>query len=156
MSDDLAPPAGFVPTGNVAGFHSAVGPFLVSPAGPPWRMGFRVLDRHTNPHGLADGGMLMTLTDHLIGITIFRTVERGTQAVTISLNGDFLGPGRRGDWVEGKAVITRKTRDLIFARAEIYCERNPIMAASGVWKIVPNRRVVAGSATPGELAEEFR
>ena len=137
MTDtDQEVPAGFVATGNVGGFHNLAGPFYISTGEAPWRMGFRAGAQHANPHGIVDGGMLMTLADHLVGMTIFRSVENGTRAVTVSLNSDFLGPGRLGDWIEGSAVITRTTRELIFARAEVACARNPILAVSGVWKIV--------------------
>ena len=145
MTDTSTPP-GFVPTGDIGGFHGHIGPFFMSSDGPPWRMGLHLTDRHTNPHGVADGGLLMSLADHLIGMTIFRSVENGTQAVTISLNSDFLGAGRVGDWIEGSAFITRKTRELIFARAEIACARNPILAVSGVWKIVASRQLRGGAA----------
>lgn len=94
--------------------------------------GFRADVQHLNAGGLVHGGMLTTLADHTLSVFIARTV--GAVCATISLNSDYLASARAGDWVQCTPTITRTTRSLIFARAQISASDRPVMSASGVWK----------------------
>lgn len=136
------PPDGFGARAPDDSFNSTMGPIYASETGPPWRLGLRAAPKHQNPHGLVDGGLIMALTDHAIGFNIFRSVEGGTSFVTVSLNVDFVAGGRLGEWIEAVPEIVRKTRTLVFAKAQILAEGDRLIAtASGVWKFVETRKV---------------
>lgn len=85
----------------------------------------------------------MALTDHAVGFNIFRSVAGGTSFATVSLNVDFVAGGRLGDWIEAVPEIVRKTRTLVFAKAQVLADGDRLIAtASGVWKFVETRKVV--------------
>ena len=43
---------------------------------------------------------------------------------------------RPGEWVEGTAQVTRATRSLAFARAEVTCGGRAVLTAEGVFKLM--------------------
>ena len=138
------PPKGFAARARDGGFNDTMGPVFVSEEGSPWRLGLWAAPKHQNPHGLLDGGLIMALTDHAIGLNIFRGIDGGTSFATVSLNVDFVAGGRLGEWIEAVPEIVRKTRTLVFAKAHILAGDNRLIAtASGVWKFVETRKVVA-------------
>ena len=59
--------------------------------------------------------------------------------MTLRLNVDFLGMVRPGEWVEGTAHVTRATRTLAFARAEVTCGGRKVLTAEGVFKLMTGR-----------------
>lgn len=129
-------PPGFVARPDAGGeFHKMMGPVWLHPDG---RTGIRVEARHTNPIGITDGGFVMTLADHTCGFAIFAAAH-SSRAVTVSLNCDFMGSARVGEWIECRPIITRRTRTLAFARAEITCGDRLLLVASGIWKFLEPR-----------------
>ncbi len=122
-------------------FAEYVGPLYVR-EGEPARFGFLAQPRHGNVHEAVHGGMLMTLADQVLGLTVMQAVGLETPVVTVSLHCDFVSAARPGDWIEGEATITRMTRSLIFVRGSLGCGRSVVLSAAGVWKKVshPPRR----------------
>jgi acyl-coenzyme A thioesterase PaaI-like protein len=60
-------------------------------------------------------------------------------AVTVSLNGDFVGPANEGDLVEATGEIIRAGGSLVFIRGLIATGESPMMTFSGVVKKVKKR-----------------
>ena len=60
-------------------------------------------------------------------------------AVTVSLNGDFVGPANVGDLVEATGEIVRAGGSLVFIRGMIATGDSPMMTFSGVVKKVKKR-----------------
>ncbi|MBM3556959.1 MAG: PaaI family thioesterase [Alphaproteobacteria bacterium] len=58
------------------------------------------------------------------------------RCVTISLNTDFVSGAKPGDWIDGEAEITRKTRNLVFVSGRLSVEGKTVLNASGIWKIL--------------------
>ena len=138
MSDTTArpiPPGFVIKPGAGGGFHQMMGPVWLHEDG---RVGIYVEARHTNPIGITDGGFVMTLADHACGFAIFQAAN-STRAVTISLNCDFMGSAKEGEWIECRPTITRKTRSLAFARAEITCGERMLLVGNGIWKFLEAR-----------------
>ncbi|HAB06707.1 MAG TPA: thioesterase, partial [Alcanivorax sp.] len=54
--------------------------------------------------------------------------------VTVSLNLDFLGSARIGQWLEFRADLTRTGRSLSFAGATVLADGQPCARATGVFK----------------------
>jgi acyl-coenzyme A thioesterase PaaI-like protein len=46
---------------------------------------------------------------------------------------------RPGEWVEGAAFVTRATRTLAFARAELGAGGRKVLTAEGVFKLMKTR-----------------
>jgi uncharacterized protein (TIGR00369 family) len=98
-------------------------------------MGFRVEDRHTNPMGICHGGMLLTFADTFLptAIRLQERVEDGFTP-TVSLNADFLAPAKRGQWVEGRAQLLKRTGTLLYVSGLVTGDDGPIMRVSALFK----------------------
>jgi acyl-coenzyme A thioesterase PaaI-like protein len=133
---ESAVPPGFVICRIADGrFAESVGPLYVHEGEPP-RFGFLAEPRHGNVRESVHGGMLMTLADQVLGLTVMQAVGLETPVVTVSLHCDFVSAARPGEWIEGEATITRMTRSLIFVRGSLSHGRRVVLSAAGVWKKV--------------------
>ena len=99
--------------------------------------GFRIARQHANLAGIAHGGMLMTFADMVLG-QVARAAAEGP-AVTVRLVTDFVMPARIGAWVEGRAALVRRTRELIFVRGRLTAGRHVIMSADGLFQPIRPR-----------------
>jgi uncharacterized protein (TIGR00369 family) len=110
-----------------------------NPAGEV-RFGFLAERRHANPNGVVHGGMLFGVVDNMMGFLVFRALqEKGVarpNIATVSMNIEFLGAARIGDWVEGKAYLTKLGRQLAFLRAEMFVADKPALNASSSYAII--------------------
>lgn len=122
---------------STGGFNAYVGPLYRLPdaeEGTVKRFAFVIADKHMNAGGSVHGGMLMTLADVAMG----RTARLATDAAsgsTVSLNCDFVGPGRLGDLVEARVRVTRRARTMVFVSAELWARDRLLLVATGLWKI---------------------
>lgn len=121
------------------GFNHYVGPFYRLPdmeEGALKRFALVILENHMNSAGSVHGGVLMTLADMAMGHT--SRIETGAQGgSTVSLNCDFVGPGRLGDLVEARVRISRRARTMIFLSAELFAGDRLLLVATGLWKMIP-------------------
>jgi uncharacterized protein (TIGR00369 family) len=127
-------PAGFVLSKGRGPFTTHNGPVYHKIEGERFWQGFVALPRHCNGHGIVHGGWLSAFTDGVLGMAVWRATE--TRSVTLRLNVDFLGMVRAGEWVEGTAHVTRATRSLAFARADITAGGHQVLSAEGVFKLM--------------------
>lgn len=100
---------------------------------------FRAENRHCNHNGSVHGGMLMTLTDQILGLTVVQALD-GHPAATVSLNCDMIASAMPGDLIEGEAEITRITRSLVFVQGLLRCGDRRLLSASGLWKRIRPRQ----------------
>jgi uncharacterized protein (TIGR00369 family) len=134
MSDN--PPDGYTPLTLGGAFIATNGPFYYKRDGEPRIVGFRVMPRHCNPIGICHGGWLATMADMLLPITAGRLARTGDAfLLTVSLNLDFLGQARLGDWVEGRAELLRKTKRMLFVQGILSVNGEPIARVSGIFRI---------------------
>ena len=133
MSEDV--PAGFMPYRGGGNYIAHVGPFYEKPEGDNYVRGFRMLEKHANPLLVAHGGLMCTFADSVLGRKV-RTVAAGGAFVTARMVVDFLGGVKIGDWVEGRATITRTTRSLVFLRAEVTVGDQPVLSADAIFKLL--------------------
>jgi len=54
----------------------------------------------------------------------------------LSLNSDFIGEARQGGKLAAKTEITRRTRSVVFASAELESEGRPVLTATAVFKVL--------------------
>jgi len=120
------------------GFNLYVGPLYRLPdadGGAVRRFAFVIADKHMNSAGSVHGGMLMTFMDVAMGQT--SRLESGAKGgSTVSLNCDFVGPGRLGDLVEARIRVSRRARTMIFLSGELYAGDRLLLVANGLWKVV--------------------
>ena len=130
-------PPGFVPSTSRGPFTTHNGPVFHKVEVDRFWQGFHALPRHCNGHGIVHGGWLSSFADGLLGMAVWRATQ--TRAVTLRLNADFLGMVRPGEWVEGTANVTRATRTLAFAHAEVTCADRKVLTAEGVFKLMTGK-----------------
>lgn len=92
-------------------------------------------EHHANLQGFAHGGVLATLADAAMGLSVRSAMEPGRRHVTIELGVHYLRPIRTGTvTATGKAV--RVGRDVAYAEASISNERGTELArASGTYSV---------------------
>ena len=89
--------------------------------------------RHVNQAGVAQGGLLVTLADRVMGHALRHGLD-GEPVATVQLDTHFMSAGQVGDIVEGRARMTRITRSLAFIDGTITCGDRTLVSARGVWK----------------------
>ena len=97
------------------------------------RSAFRVEEKHLNGGGGIHGGCLMTFADFALFAIGYQALK-DTQSVTVSLNGEFVGPAKLGDLVECTGEVIRAGRSMVFIRGLITCAGEPLLNFSGVVK----------------------
>jgi uncharacterized protein (TIGR00369 family) len=112
---ETAPPPGFEPLDPVPGFGALFGPMHYDPQSR--RLGFRVGMRHINLFGLCHGGAMAMFADCQLAALRRAGLVAGAFAPTLSLNVDFLGPARLGDWIEAEATLVKQTGRYLFTQA---------------------------------------
>jgi uncharacterized protein (TIGR00369 family) len=117
------------------GFSALVGPIWARKRDGTWEYGFIAEDKHENRQGAIHGGMLMTFADHAIGMAAWEGGGR-RKCVTMQLETQFLAPVVNGDFVECRAEIVRAARTVVFMRGFLLVRERPVLAATGIWKIV--------------------
>ena len=138
-ASDRSPPEGFVLAGRRGPYSKHNGPFYMRPVPEGAQHGFFALDRHCNGIGIVHGGMLASFLDGLLGHAV-SSAARAT-AVTIHLSLDYLSMARAGEWVEGRATVTRKTRDVVFAEATAFVGARSLVRATAIFKIMDRHKV---------------
>jgi len=102
------------------------------------RCAFRAEQRHMNGGGFMHGGCMLTFADYSLFVIGRKALAEG-HSVTVSLNGDFVGPAHVGDLIECTGEVTRAGGSLVFIRGMISTGGNPMMSFSGVVKKVKTR-----------------
>lgn len=120
------------------GFNNYVGPFYRLPDAEDGRLrrfAFVVAEKHMNSAGTVHGGVLMTFVDMSMGQTA-RAETGATGGSTVSLNSDFVGPGRLHDIIESRVRVSRRARTMVFISAELYAGDRLLLVATGLWKVI--------------------
>lgn len=132
--DDI--PDGFVPLNAGGPYLRKLGPlwFRQDEEGNPV-IGLRVDDGHLNVQGMTHGGMLTTLADGALSISVALARQRRGATVTVSLTADFLAAGRPGDWLEAHVRITKMGRRLAYANCDIRAGERHLLRSSGVFAL---------------------
>ena len=129
----MKPPGKYEQLSPEGGFDALIGPLWRRPTPGGWTCAFRAEPKHANRRGVVHGGMLVTFADHALGMSVWTAVGEKPCA-TATLNADFVGAVRPGDWVECEAEITRVTNALVFVRGRLFVGERTVMTATGIWK----------------------
>jgi acyl-coenzyme A thioesterase PaaI-like protein len=124
-------------------YESLTGPFFFrEEEGGKVRCAFRAGKKHMNGGGAMHGGCMMTFADFcLFALSHPHRAASGehTPMVTISLNGEFVGPAYEGDLIECTGEVVRAGGSLMFLRGVIETGGKPMLTFSGVIKKVKRR-----------------
>lgn len=132
---ETAAAPGFEPINPVPGFGAFFGPMHYDAARE--RLGFRVASRHINLFGLCHGGALAMFADYQLSPLRRSGRVGGPFAPTLSLNIDFLGPARLGDWVEAQARLVKRTGRYLFTDALLTSGGETVARSSAIYAMAP-------------------
>lgn len=99
---------------------------------------FRAEKKHMNGGGFMHGGCMMTFADFSLFAIAWKELAE-SRAVTVSLNGEFVGPARPGDLVTATGEVVRAGGSLLFVRGLIATGSSPMLNFSGVIKKIRTR-----------------
>ena len=123
-------------------FEDLTGPFYYREENGQVRCAFRAEKKHMNGGGFMHGGCMMTFADFCL-FAISQPVREASgdhsPMVTISLNGEFIGPAGVGDLIEATGEVVRAGGSLMFLRGLIHTGGAPMLTFSGVIKKVKRR-----------------
>ena len=80
---------------------------------------------------------MMTMID--LTMVIAAKSAPDEQLVTVSLNSEFISAGRKGDLIEARGNLVRRTRSLAFVRGQVTCGDQTLLTASAVLKPIGKR-----------------
>jgi uncharacterized protein (TIGR00369 family) len=119
------------------GFPSVMGPlWMREEEGGAFAVGMLLTEGHANGRGVAHGGMLATLMDHALGMTVSRALGGGLPLATVSLDLQFVAAARPGEFLEARGSVIRKTSSLVFIRGSILVGAREVLSAAGIWKVL--------------------
>ena len=99
---------------------------------------FRAETKHMNGGGFMHGGCMMTFADFSLFAIAWKELA-DTRAVTVSLNGEFIGPARPGDLVTATGEVIKAGGSLLFIRGLVATGTGPMLNFSGVIKKIRSR-----------------
>mgnify|MGYP000556570175 FL=1 len=99
---------------------------------------FRAETKHMNGGGFMHGGCMMTFADFSLFAIAWKELA-DSRAVTVSLNGEFVGPARPGDLVTATGEVVRAGGSLLFVRGLVSTGTGPMLNFSGVIKKIKAR-----------------
>jgi uncharacterized protein (TIGR00369 family) len=135
----LPPPDGFIPHFKKSPFTDPFEPLYsrIDPA--QISIGTWLREAHCNSRGLVHGGFVATLADNAMGLTCVSALKAEgrevTSLVTISLNVDYVGMAKIGDWIDTESTAIRLTKSLGFINGLIKANDRVIARATATFKI---------------------
>jgi uncharacterized protein (TIGR00369 family) len=133
---DAAIPTGFAPIFRTSAFLETIGPLYSAGSGAQLVVGLRVQEKHTNARGTLHGGVLASIADIALGYGLATATDPPTSMVTASLNVDFAGSAKIGDWVETSLDIQKVGARMAFANVYFRVGSVRIARASGVFLVL--------------------
>ena len=130
MADESQIPAGYKHYQGVSPAEDNVGPFYYRKQDGILQLGMRASDKHANGMGAVHGGVLLCYADY--AATMFALSGVKEHCVTISLNSDFIGAARLGDWIEGSGEVVKRTGSLTFIRGQLSVDGAPVLSFQSV------------------------
>jgi uncharacterized protein (TIGR00369 family) len=113
----------------------ALGSFYSKGQGAALEVGLLVTERHTNSRGTIHGGVLATLADVGMGYLMAFGADPPRRLTTASLNIDYTGTARVGDWIAIEMDPPRVGRQLAFANARLMSGGKQVARASTVFAV---------------------
>lgn len=127
-------------------FSALTGPFWARREGEAWVYALVAEERHLNGAGIVHGGLLVTLADNALGLTVWEAAGR-VPCVTVQLNTQFISAVHPGELIEARAEILRQARSTVFIRGILRVGGRVVAHADGVWKILA-APLARGAAAP--------
>ena len=105
-------------------------------------IGMRVAPHHLNPNGTTHGGVLITLMDITLGMSVddFLKNDSGRHPITVQLTCNMMAAAPEGAWVTGTAQIDGTSRTMTWASGRLVADGRVLMTGSAVFRNPPSER----------------
>lgn len=128
------PPTGFARHTRRSGLTDPWEPIYAAAIEDSFSLALFADSAHVNSRGFVHGGLLSALADNAMGLSCAKQIDNVVGLVTVSLNTDFLGTAKIGQWIEVRATPTRIGNSVCFAEAKIYADEHLCATAKGVFR----------------------
>lgn len=135
---DVKAPEGWLHAEQFDPFEAHLGPYFQRLHEGVREFAFVIDDRHINAQGVAHGGALLTFADAALGYAIWDATDR-SPCVTVSQQSNFLSSAVAGDLVTCRPEVVRRTREVIFMRADFKVGDRVVFTATAIWRIWPKQ-----------------
>ncbi|MGC2035781.1 MAG: PaaI family thioesterase [Thermoplasmata archaeon] len=132
------PPADWLRTPGLGGFHASVG-FSVDPEATgngACVVRGTVEERHLNINRVVHGGVYATILDTAMGGSVVTLLKKEEVTATTSLYIEFLRPAELGETLWAKGEVVRRGRHLAFVEGNLFDRSGRRLSqAHGTWYI---------------------
>lgn len=96
----------------------------------------RMAPRHLNPNGTTHGGVLMTLLDITLGMTVeaYLDSQSGRHPITVQLNCNMMAAAPEGALVIGQAQVDGSSRTMTWASGRLVADGRTLMTGTAVFR----------------------
>jgi acyl-coenzyme A thioesterase PaaI-like protein len=94
----------------------------------------RIEEHHVNTWGLGHGGMMATFAEIMTSGPGYEV--GGPPVVAVEMSMQFIRAPKLGELLEGRGVAVRRTRSLVFTRADAMVDGVVVFTATSVQKVV--------------------
>ena len=101
-------------------------------------IGLYLSEAHCNSRGLVHGGLIASLADNAMGLSCVQTLKTAGRdvsgLVTLTLNAEYLGAAKLGQWLVVDTDYVKAGGSICFARAQIRADDAVVALASASFK----------------------
>tara|TARA_B110001454_G_scaffold36132_1_gene35603 strand:- start:575 stop:982 length:408 start_codon:yes stop_codon:yes gene_type:complete len=129
-------PEGFGPIFRSSPFLELLGPIYNKKTDSELRISLRAEKKHCNGRNQVHGGVFSSLADIALGYNAAFQGKEPVPMVTASLNIDYAGSAKLGDWIEISVDVQKVGRSMAFANCYFYVDSKRIARASAVFNVI--------------------
>ncbi|MDG2521237.1 PaaI family thioesterase [Caulobacter segnis] len=137
----FSPPEGFSPHTRKSPLTDPWEPLYARVLEDRVLIGLEVRAPHANSRGMLHGGLIAGLVDNAMGLSCGQVLAaQGIAAgglVTVSLNVDYLGLAKPGQWLVFDTHFLKPGKTLCFAEAGVTADGAAIARARASFKVLP-------------------
>ena len=98
-------------------------------------LALRVADPHCNARGLVHGGVIATLADNAMGLSVAMRSDPPSAPITVNLGLDYLGMAKAGQWLDFTTVFVKLGNSLAFASCLVQADGEPVARGNATFKL---------------------
>jgi uncharacterized protein (TIGR00369 family) len=100
------------------------------------QIGVWLREAHCNSRGFLHGGVIAALSDNAMGLSCGKSLHSSEGLATISLNVDYVGTARTGQWLQIEPRVLRTGRSMAFADAVVTANGQIVARASATFRVL--------------------
>lgn len=129
-------PEGFESIFRSSPYLDLLGPIYNKKTDTGLVIGLRSEKKHCNARDLVHGGVFSSLADIALGYNAAFSGREPVPMVTVSLNIDYAGSAKLGDWIEIEVDVQKVGRSMAYANCYFFVDSKRIARASAVFNVI--------------------